>query len=221
MLISSKSSLVASEIERRIDAREFVPGGWLGTKANLASEYEVAAGTLNEAVRLLVERGYVTVKTGPKGGVFVSQGVSRSALTKSLSEIQPAPASVTHWIQVQDALQEVTVVEAARAFQESDPTGIGEAVQRLEDADDIAQRFAAMWELDRRIAVAGSNPVLARTYVEAVDAIERQIGVYPDSEVAAHSTVGAVEVHREMAHAVMAGDVKRARLAAAQHSPND
>ena len=69
---SSRAEAVAKRIEGRIAEQSLPSGHKLGTKESLRREYDVAAATFSEAVRLLVSRGTVSVRPGVKGGIFVA-----------------------------------------------------------------------------------------------------------------------------------------------------
>lgn len=62
---------VAEHIAARIDAGDLQRGQRLPQQKDLASEYGVAYHTVRAAVKLLEERGYLTVIHG--GGTYVSE----------------------------------------------------------------------------------------------------------------------------------------------------
>ena len=64
----SAADHLAAEIERMQE------GDRLGTKKELCQRLGVASATLNEAIRLLQERGLVTLRPGPRRGHLRHQG---------------------------------------------------------------------------------------------------------------------------------------------------
>ncbi|MEV5302815.1 MULTISPECIES: FadR/GntR family transcriptional regulator [Amycolatopsis methanolica group] len=69
---TSRSQQVAAELESQI-LRERLPAGTrLALRTELITRFSVSAPVINEALRILRERELVTVKPGPKGGVFVA-----------------------------------------------------------------------------------------------------------------------------------------------------
>ena len=68
---NSRAEVVARRIATM--AQKLPDGSRLGSKAELQSLVNVAAGTLNTTLRLLQARGIVRVKSGPGGGIFVSE----------------------------------------------------------------------------------------------------------------------------------------------------
>ena len=57
---SSRAAVLADHIEAAIADGAIPPGARLGTKEELRRSHDVAYGTLNEALRILHQRGYVT-----------------------------------------------------------------------------------------------------------------------------------------------------------------
>src|SRR6195952_1874853 len=76
----SRAEAVARALETEIMDEAIAPGERIGKKTELRERFEVALGTVNEAVRLLEMRGLVTVRPGPGGGVFVASGSGRMAV---------------------------------------------------------------------------------------------------------------------------------------------
>ena len=64
----SAADHLAAEIERMQEGDRF------GTEEGTLPAARRSRATLNEAIRLLQERGLVTLRPGPKGGILVSQG---------------------------------------------------------------------------------------------------------------------------------------------------
>lgn len=62
----SRVSHALRELQKLIDAAE--PGMRLGSKSELAERLGVAPGTLNQATRLLQNRGSLELRPGPGGG---------------------------------------------------------------------------------------------------------------------------------------------------------
>jgi len=218
MIPESKASWLANEIQREIDTPRLPAGSRLGTKQELLERYEVAPGTLNEALRLLQARDYVVVRRGPKGGVFVSQRRQREGLSEVLLRAQRNPQEINALLNIQDALQSLVVAEGAANCDEHSAAAIGRSLHRLRGAKAPREIFAANWEVDRQVARASSSKTLTDVYCAIVDMIENSVASF---EVDAELAEGSRKIHEAMGLAVMANDVKAAEVAAMMHSPAD
>jgi len=218
MMVESKASWLADEIRRRIDGPPLQAGTRLGTKANLVKTYGVSTGTLNEALRLREVHDYVTVRRGPPGGVFVGQRRRREGLSEALLRAHRHPQEINDILHTQDALQGLVAQEGAVACDRTGAAAITKALERLRAAQTPRQIFVATWEVDRQIAKAGNNKVLAEMYCAIVDMIESSVDAF---EVDVELAEGSRRIHEAMALAVIANDVKAAGVAASLHSPPD
>jgi DNA-binding FadR family transcriptional regulator len=67
----SRAQQVAADLEARILDGRHTSGTRLGLRTDLITSYGVSPAVMNEALRILRERGLVEVRPGPNGGVFV------------------------------------------------------------------------------------------------------------------------------------------------------
>ncbi|GAL16918.1 transcriptional regulator GntR family [Vibrio maritimus] len=75
---------VASSIKKWIVEQKLQPGDRLPNEAEVMEMFDASKSTVREAMRLLDAQGLLQTKTGPKGGVFVSE-VSESKAHMLLS----------------------------------------------------------------------------------------------------------------------------------------
>lgn len=212
----SKAARLADDIERWIVRSDLGAGDALGTKAALIDRHNVSMQTVSEAIRLLQSRGVVSVRPGPGGGVFVAPTIDRVHLSAALLSAQDDPRQLDDLFQVQDVLHELVCASAAADCTPRDAERIRLAADRLAETQETPERLRAIWDVDRAIAGALRNRPLGAIYTTVVDLIQGSIERWPVGEM---NAAGAVAVHREMAEAVAANDVPRARAAAARHSP--
>src|SRR5687767_13449581 len=78
---TSRAEIVARRLEAAIADGTIAVGERLGTKEDLRRRYNVAAGTLNEAIRLLQIRGLVEARPGPGGGLFAAAPSAKARLS--------------------------------------------------------------------------------------------------------------------------------------------
>ncbi|WP_020498670.1 FadR/GntR family transcriptional regulator [Sciscionella marina] len=70
--VRSRAEKVAAEVEDGIYRSRAAVGTFLGRRTDLIEEHGVSPSVMNEALQLLRDRGMVTVRPGPKGGIFVA-----------------------------------------------------------------------------------------------------------------------------------------------------
>lgn len=218
MLGESKASRLAADFQEHIESAELEAGTFLGTKSTLLEQHQVAAGTLNEALRLLQVRGYIDVKPGPKGGAFVASKAKRTKLTDTLLAAQDDPTQVETYIQIQDALEVLVAVTAAGNATDEDAARIKESVVRLEAADGPREILNAVWEVDREIARATGNRILSDIYCGVLDALQDSLQWF---SIGRAITDANRRNHIELAQAVINNDVEAAERAAYIHSPGN
>ena len=215
--MTSTASSLADEIEAAIIAGDISSGHWLGTKDDLRRRYDVAYGTLNETLRILQERGYITSRTGPGGGLFATMPSSSERLQRLLANF-PDAGSLRDCAEVRHALEEAVSVDAARSRSRADIAELRRILRGMVDATgDGAEYLHQNWRLHRRIAECCRNRVLANLYITLLDANEPQPGfVVPDRHRMAHAAENVV-AHTELVEAIASGSVDRARAAVAAH----
>src|SRR3982074_61502 len=124
-----------------------IPGGTrLGTKDDLRRRYDVAYGTLNETLRILQQRGYVSSRTGPGGGLFASIPTSSDRLRHLLSGF-PEGGTLRECAEVRHALEEAVTPDATRSRTRADIADLRRILKRMEAALDHTEHLRANWRL--------------------------------------------------------------------------
>ncbi|WP_430296904.1 FadR/GntR family transcriptional regulator [Sinomonas sp. B1-1] len=216
MVAESKAERLAEQIQSVIDAEDLDAGTPLGTKAALQKKHTVAAGTLNEALRLLRARGYIDMMPGPRGGIFVADRSQRFQMRRTLLAAQEDPLTVDDCMQVQDALQGMMAARAAADRTGAAAAEIEAAVQQLRAARGARDVLVAAWDVDRAIARAGGNAVLTDMYCGILDTLQASVQRYSLGPTVSEKIL---QVHEDLARAVIDGDIDAAERAALLHSP--
>lgn len=215
----SRAETVAKRIEARI-AEDALPNGHrLGTRDSLRREFDVAAATFNEAVRLLTARGTVSVRPGVKGGVFVATPPPLVRLGRKMLELSGDSVPVSDCLVMRDALEPLLAREAMRHRTEADIADLRRLAGEMAaaEAESGVGYLAANWALHRRIAEITPNKILQHTYVSLLEFVETRLrGVTSDEPAARH--VDGPAVHRELVEAIAADDPDRLDAATAAHS---
>ncbi|MEU4824124.1 FCD domain-containing protein [Actinomadura sp. NPDC023710] len=218
----SLAETVARRIEARIAEDALALGHRLGTRDSLRREFDVAAATLNEAVRLLTSRGTISVRPGVKGGIFVASPPPLVRLGRKMLELSGDSVSVSDCLVMRDALEPLLVREAMRHRTEADIADLRRLAEAMavaveSDAQDGVGYLAANWALHRRIAEITPNKVLQHTYISLLEFVENRLRGVTSNEPSTRYVDGPA-VHKELVEAI-AGDVPdRLDAAVAAHA---
>lgn len=206
---ASRAEMVAKRIEARIAEQDLPSGHRLGTKQSLRQEFDVAAATLNESVRLLLSRGTISVRPGVKGGIFVASPPALVRLGRKMLEITGDSVSVSDCLVVRDTLEPLVAQEAMRHRTDADVAELRLLADAMAPgALDTAGYLAANWALHRRIAEITPNQILRHTYISLLEFVQSRLkGVTPD-EPAEANTAGP-RIHQELVEAIAGSDPDR------------
>lgn len=213
---NSRARDAADHLEEQL--RDVEPNHRIGTKSELQSRLGVAAGTLNEALRLLQERGLVEVKPGPGGGVFTATPDPVVRLGQTFLSVRGRPESVDHAVAVRQALEPLTILEAVRHRSAADVRRLRQRVELVSKAmDDDEQFLREIWHLHEEIATIGANPILTNMYLGILTLVEdATLGVVPQSKTMGYKRK-RLQVHTAIVDAIEQQDVRAAKRAVAQH----
>lgn len=214
----SRSVAVSRQLETAILSGRMPSGARIGTKDDLRLRYGVAAGTVNEAIRMLQERGLVEIKPGPGGGIFAATPAPRVRLNHLVLGVGERGAEVVDCLAVRDALDPLVAAEAA---ENCTPRAARDLYRHLDEMAehhlDPGPYLRANWALHRRLAKLGKNSVLQSIYITLLDYIESELSeVTPDSAFSRQAPLD-VDLHRRLVDAVVAHDAEQASKIASQH----
>jgi DNA-binding FadR family transcriptional regulator len=213
----------AEEVVRRIESlilhRGTDGGVRLGSKEELRQSFQVAHGTMNEAMRVLETRGLIELRRGPQGGVFVAAPSIQIRLSYVFLGFREGSDAVPECLAVRNQLESLTIIEAAKAAPHK-PDEVKELYRLLDNVrDTIGNPEEALqwnWRLHRHIARMGANKVLTGIYIALLDYAEQHL-----TKVSAVPTCGRAErvlqMHRDIVDAIASGDVEKAAQAAKHH----
>jgi len=153
---------IAQLIRERILRENLKKGYKLPTEQQLASELNVSRSVVREALRILDVMGYVTVKKGPQGGIFVSN-LYHKPITDSIRQLATnGHITVDHLFDVRLQIEPFIASEAAQRAKKRD---LKKLFALIEDAslhiDDAAYLKKKNIEFHLLLAEVSGNPVLA------------------------------------------------------------
>jgi DNA-binding FadR family transcriptional regulator len=208
---------LAQLIEEEITSSGLEPGTKLGTKRELQERYGVASTTVNEAIRVLENRGLVQAKPGPGGGLFVARRSGWLALSGLVLDFRNEVTSVQQVLEVRNAVEELIAIDAAEHHRKKDIADLRrllKAMARL--VDNPPAYLRANWDFHRRAAQLCANDFARRLYEGLLDFAESEldsVAQREDFDLRANLTM-----HEELLEAIASRDIKRVKRAVERHN---
>ncbi len=156
------SEKITDLIQQRILTQNMKTGAKLPGERQLASELGVSRSVVREALRMLYAGGYVSIKKGPRGGIFVSQ-VYHKPVSDSLKSLTTSGHITTdHLFDVRLQIEPFIVEQAILHHREADIKRLSALfVDAAAHADDTAYLKQKNIEFHLLLAEASGNPVLS------------------------------------------------------------
>lgn len=182
-------------------------GERLGTKEELRVRTGVAMGTLNEATRLLQERGLVTMRPGPRGGIFAAAPDPLVRIGQTLIAVQGSPTTISQASAIRAALEPLAATTAARDRTPDDIADLRRLLRAMGDLIEDDEGFLrANWVLHDRIASLIKNELLTSIYLAVHAVLKEQLkSIVPRTKSMAYKQA-RLEIHRQLVEAIAAGD---------------
>jgi DNA-binding FadR family transcriptional regulator len=201
---ASRADETARDIEKSVMSGEFRTDDFIGTKDDLQKKYNIARGTLNEAIRLLKSRSIIKVRPGVKGGIFVAETSPLMKFGNMLLRLQGTSAFAEDCLKTKDALDPAVSIDAAM---HRTPADVADLFAIIDDmargAPDPTQGVQLHWRLHRRIGQITPNIVLRNLYLCLMDVLnEELVEVISQFKKIDHR----MEVHIRLVEAIAAGD---------------
>ncbi len=211
---------VAADLLAMVADGRYPPGSRLPPEAALALEARVSRLTLREAVRVLRDKGVLSVEHGR--GTFVNPPARWVALDPMLLSSRAAlegdPAQSAQQITETRRIVEVGAAElAARRRDETHLAHLRNCIERMRQAHDdgdVAGFSAADVDFHDGLMTAACNPFLA-ALLQPIKALVREVRVQTSLEP--EMRLVAVAAHGAILEAVVAGDDAAARSTMTEH----
>ena len=219
----SRAVEVAGYVESLIEEKALVPGQRITTKDDLRCTIGVARATINEAIKLLHDRGRIVMRPGPGGGIFVAETDPVVRLGRSLLAVGTSANSVGDAIALREFLETLILEEAVRHKDDTDIVELRQCLAQLRDnRDDPLMFIKTVWELHNRIASITPNLFLKATYFGLVNFISnevKEVSRAPEPTVVEYFE-HRIKVHAELVDVIESGDATRVEAAIIAHHPD-
>ncbi len=218
---SSRAEAVVAAVETQIATHALGPGTRLGTRRDLGESLGVAPSTISEAIKLLEDRGRVTTRTGPRGGIFVAEPGLTLRLARSMMQVSGSRGEVADALAVRDLLEPAVIEGAAGAAHDQDALAeLGRAMEAMRAAQETPDFYRRNLEFHAAVAGLCRNDVLRTIYeglLNGIRARRPRLELLPGQD---WRTLHAARVaaHQAIVDAIVAGDVVAARAAATAHA---
>ena len=170
---------VANKLEHLLFSGKYAVGERLPTERELQKMFQVGRGTIREAVRILEQKGWVDVKRGVKGGIFVSQPNLKHLTENMLVLLQRSDITLEHLIEFRQAIDEAVIFlimknytpEQAKMLMDKSKALAKLIEQPDTDIDTIALKNM---ELSNLLSEATNNPLV----IWLLQSIKIDLGYY-------------------------------------------
>lgn len=205
-------------IEREIREKGLQPGHFIGTKRELLDRFGVAPATLGETIRVLRNRGVISVKPGPGGGIFLAEQSPIMRLGHGLIQLDAEDATVDDCLGIIDSLDRVVQHDAVLHCSDADVIELRALFSELESVwGDIDLAQPLNWRLHKRIAEITPNKILRMVYTNVVDFILTNLDGLPNAPGFSSTAVDRLEVHRRLVESIAERDLDAAMQAVRDH----
>jgi DNA-binding FadR family transcriptional regulator len=153
---------IAARVQEKI-LKENLPNGYcLPTERQFAQELGVSRAVVREALRILDTSGFITIKKGPRGGVFVNHA-QHKALSRSLDQMASCGiVTVDHLFDVRLQIEPFIGAEATRHATDGDLASLSALMaDAARHCDDPAYLKQTNIEFHLLLGRISGNPVLS------------------------------------------------------------
>lgn len=162
---TSRASEIAVELEGEVLRSGATPGTHIGLRKDLLERFGASPSVVNEALRILRDRGLITVKPGAHGGIFVSDNAQWIQLSGINMWFRRSPLAPLHLYEARIHLEDTLTRVALPRRQPDDLRAIDHAMASLRASTGHARAYwTANTRLHLAIGRAANLPLLHEMY---------------------------------------------------------
>lgn len=212
---------ISEQIKGLIYSGVLKPNDRLPSERDMAEQFRTGRMSVREALRILEESGYITIRQGAEGGIFVRE-LDSTGLSKSISGLMNVGHLTLQEIkEARMAIESIILETGIKRFTKEQLAALESNIrdcERFYEARKKAEypRFSdeQLGKFHILIAETSKNRLYTYFVTSLLNLYANQIIRYiPDSaEYARH-----LEQHREIYEAIRAKDIMRAKTAIEEH----
>lgn len=217
----SRALDVVRYVDFLVERKNLQPGQRIATKEELRTGSGAARATVNEAIKILRERGRVTVRPGPHGGIFLAEIDHGMQVGRFLLAVGKDAKNIRDALAVRDHLEPMVFTEALTHRTEEDISDLCQIIERLRQVtDDDRQVVRGIFELHLRIAEITPNVILGSNYRGLATFIRDNVtdSPHPAADTDPQFSAHRIEVHADLVEVIAAQDATRLPEVLARHS---
>lgn len=201
------SEQIADLIQDKILRDPLEAGTNLPSEKDLSLEFQVSRSVIREALRMLEVSGLVTIKKGPSGGIFVSNGYHKP-ITNSLNNlITLGDVTIEHLFDVRMLIEPHIAMEAALNAKDEHIKRLTELmVDSSRHQDDPIRLKRNNLKFHLLVAKASGNPVLALLLESVIELLIKTTLDFLDLSLEKHF----FRVHERIAQVIANGESEEA-----------
>jgi len=190
---------IAQLIREKILRESLQEGFRLPSEVQIANELNVSRSVVREALRILDVMGYIHVKKGPQGGIFVSSLYHKPISDSFRSLAASGQITVDHLFDVRLQIEPFIIEEATVHAKDGDIKKIALLFENAAlNMDDAAQLKRANIDFHLLLAEASGNPVLSILMKSLTDILMEIAYTFLDHAFEKQ----LFEIHRKIFHAI-------------------
>jgi GntR family transcriptional regulator, transcriptional repressor for pyruvate dehydrogenase complex len=212
---------VVSQVEQAVRDGRLAPGEGLPSEMQLKQQFETSRGTIREALRVLEQKGLISVRLGAAGGAFVRE-LDTDKVVESLDLlVHLRKVTMDQLTEFREATEGAVAALAARRAR---PEGLARLSAVLDEAARCLEVEPPDWrrflELDVALHIAVAELAENPVYTAVLRVVHESI-LNGSDRFSERDRAQLEEMYRDLqqlAAALAAGDAERARELAAAHA---
>ena len=199
---------VADQIRERIFAQHLRVFDRLPTERELAEQFGVSRMAVREAIRTLELTGLLTVRKGPKGGIFVAQDYDRPISDSIVNLLAGGEASLENLFEVRELVEPYAASRAA-------VLGTNADFARLEALIDEAEQESAQGHSIRSLNIEFHRLVIRMSRNPIIEVVGETVLLLLSERikyiVSPHTSKAGLVMHRQIVAALRQRQPAKAR----------